>query len=188
VPPLAAVASLPIKNPGSAGKGVANDVAAAPVGTTPIDVASNKGSATVSYAGKQYTFANVACFRTKSRGSYATMVVFSAKPIPVNKMQSLISTKDDFSFGDLYEFSSPDHLILQLGDHLSFSFSIPGVGLGLPIENPVNEMKLDAARVQGTLKMPPKVVFRGEQFSFTATVDAIIITPNTRITGLATQL
>jgi hypothetical protein len=182
VPPLAAVASLPIKSSG-AGKTATSDVAATPVGTTPIDVASNKGSAIVSYAGKQYTFANVASFQTKSRGASATMVVFSAQPIPMNKMQSLIATKDNFSFGDLYEFSSPSHLILQLGDHLSFSFSIPGVGLGLPVDNPINEMKLETARVQGTLKMPPKEVFQGEQFSFIATAYAAIITPTTRISG-----
>jgi len=182
VPPLAAVASLPIKNSGKAT--TATGEAGTPsVGATPIDVAHNKGSATVSYAGKQYTFPNVACFRTKSRGTDATMVVFSAKPIPYNKMQSLISAKDDFSFGDLYEFSAPDRLVLQLGDHLSFSLALPGLSVGNSIENPVNEMKLDAGRLQGTLKMPPKEIFKGEQFSFTASADAAIITPSTRITG-----
>lgn len=181
VPPLASVASLPI-NSGGSGRTATSETTATPVGTMPIDVTSNKGSATVSHGKQKHTFSHVACFQTKGRGSDATMVVFSAKPIPYNKMQSLISTKDDFSFGDLYEFSSPDRLILQFGDHLSFSFSIPGVGVGHPIENPVNEMKLEAGRVQGTLKMPPMVIFR-EQFSFTATVDAAIITPKTRITG-----
>ena len=55
VPPLAAVASLPIKG-GGAGRAAASEATATPVGTTPIDVTSNKGSATVNYAGKQYTF------------------------------------------------------------------------------------------------------------------------------------
>ncbi|MEX2138609.1 MAG: hypothetical protein WD894_05070 [Pirellulales bacterium] len=182
VRPLPAVASLPIKG-GGADKPATSETTAVPVDATPIDVTKNKGSATVSYAGKQYKFTNVACFRTKSRGSDATTVVFSGKPIPYQKMQTLIATNDDFSFGDLYEFSSPDHLTLQLGEHPSFSFGIPGVGLGHPVENSVNEMKLEAARVHGTLKMPPIEIFRGEKFSFTATADAAIITPGTRITG-----
>jgi len=185
-PPLAAVASLPIKNFRGADKTGTNEATAAPVGTTgttAIDVASNKGSAIISYAGKQYTFANVACFQTKGRGSRDTMVVFSAKPIPVNKMQSLISTKDNFSFGDLYELGSPNYLIVQLGDYLSFTFALTSTYVGNSIDNSVNEMKVDAGRVRGTLKMPPKEVFRGEQFSFTVTADAAIITPTTRIAG-----
>jgi hypothetical protein len=44
-------------------------------------------------------------------------------------------------------------------------------------------MKVESDRVRGTLKMPPKEVFGNEQFSFTATVDAAIITPSTRIVG-----
>lgn len=181
VPPLAAVASLPIRG-GGAGDSTPSETTVTPAGATPIDVTSNKGSAAVSYAGKQYTFTHVACFRTKSRGQ-ATMAVFSAKPIPLHKMQSLISTRDDFSFGDLYEFSAPDRLVLQLGEHLSFAFSLPSVGISHSVDNPVNEIKVEGERVRGTLKMPPKEIFKGEQFSFTATVDAAIITPTTRIAG-----
>jgi hypothetical protein len=182
VQPLAAVASLPIRG-GGAGNAAPSETTVTPAGATPIDVTSNKGSATVSYAGKQYTFPHVACFRTKSRGSQATMAVFSAKPIPLHKMQSLISTQDDFSFGDLYEFSAPDRLVLQLGEHLSFAFSLPSVGISHSVDNPVNEIKVEADRVRGMLKMPPKEIFKGEQFSFTATVDSTIITPTTRIAG-----
>jgi hypothetical protein len=83
----------------------------------------------------------------------------------------------------LYEFSVPDHLTLQLGEYVSFSFSGPGVGISDSLENAVNEMKLESARVKGTLKMAPKEVFTGKQISFTATADAAIITPSTRITG-----
>jgi hypothetical protein len=182
-PPLAAVASLPIKNSAGAAKGATSEAAPPAADATPIVVTTNKGSASINYAGKQYTFSNVASFQTKSRSNSATMVVFSAQPIPVNKMQSLIATKDDFSFEDLYERSAPNRLILQLGDNLSFTFALSNVYVGNSIDNPVNEMKLDAGRVQGTLKMPPKEIFRGEQFSFTATADAAIITPSTRITG-----
>jgi hypothetical protein len=181
VPPLAAVASLPIQG-GGAGKVAANETTASPIGTTPIDVTSNKGSAAINYNGKPYTFSNVACFQTKSRGNQ-TMVVFSAKPVPFQKLQAMISTKNDFSYGDLYELGAPDRLILQLGDNLSFTFALSSTYVGNSVDNPVNEMKVEADRVRGTLKMPPREIFRNEQFSFTASVDAAIITPSTRIVG-----
>src|SRR5262245_18232874 len=79
VPPLAPVASLPIKS-GGGDNAATSATTANPVGTISIDSTRNKGSASVSYAGKQFTFANVACFRPKSRGSDLTMVVFSARP------------------------------------------------------------------------------------------------------------
>jgi len=112
--------------------------------------------------------------------------VFSAKPIPYHKMQSLIATKDDFSFSDLYDFGFPDHLVLQLGDnYVSYSLSLPGVGLSSSADNAVNETKVSADRVQGILKMPPKQVFSRDEISFTISVDAVIITPSTRIAGPA---
>jgi hypothetical protein len=98
-------------------------------------------------------------------------------------MQSLISAKEDFSFNDLYDFSAPDRLILELGDYLSLSFALSSTFASHSIENPVNEMKVEGDRVRGSMKMPPKEFFKGEQFSFTATVDAVIVTPHTRITG-----
>jgi len=98
------------------------------------------------------------------------------------KLQAMISTKDDFSYGDLYELGAPDRLILQLGDNLSFIFALSSTYVGNSVDNPVNEMKVEADRVRGTLKMPPKTIFRNEPFSFTATVDAAILTPSTRIT------
>jgi hypothetical protein len=181
VPPLAAVALLPIKV--GAAKDAESEATAAPVGATPIDVTNNKGSASISYAGKQYTFNNVAAFRTKRSDERGPMVVFSAKPIPFQKMQSLISAKDDFSFNDLYDFSAPDRLIVELGDYLSCSFALSSTFVSHSVDNPVNEMKVEWERVRGTMKMPPKEIFKGEQFSFTATVDAVIVTPRTRITG-----
>jgi hypothetical protein len=184
VRPLAAVASLPFKA-GGAETAPTGGAAMTPSSATPIEVTSNKGSATVNYNGKQYVFKNIASFRTKSRGEKTTMVVFSAKPIAYNKMQTLIATKDDFSFGDLYEGSMPDNLVVQLGDYPSFTFASPGLGIGHSIDDPVTEMKAEAGRVQGTVKMAPKEIFKGEPFSFTATVNASIITPTTRIGGPA---
>jgi len=185
VPPLAVVASLSIKNPGSADTPKAGGPAAAPVAKTRINVVSNKGVATATYRDKKYTFSHVACFQTKGRGDFATMVVFSAKAIPVNKLQSLVSKKDDPSFHELYDFSSPEHLILQLGKYRSFNFSVSGVGIGgHTLKNAVGEMKIDAGRIRGKLKMASEKVL-SRKLSFTATIDAAVITPNTRITGPA---
>jgi hypothetical protein len=180
-PPLAAVVSLPIKGGGSGNKNgtVETEV---PADATPVDITGNKGSASVNYVGKQYTFANVAALVTKSSGGVPT-VVFSAKPIPYNKMQSQIATKNSFSFLDLYELSAPDHLILQLGEHPSFSLGLPGISVGNPIEKSGNEMKVEGDRVRGTLKTAPVEIFRGEKLSFNATVDAALLTPSTRISG-----
>ncbi len=183
VAPLPAVASLPIGKSGGAEEDMADETAAAPAAKTAIDVTGNKGSATVSHGSAKYTFGNVVCFQTKDRGSYATMVVFSTKPVPLNKMQSLVSTEDDPSFYELYEFESPDSFILQLGEYLSFNLTVPGVGIGgKSIKDGVGEIKVEAGRVRGTLKMPPMVVL-SKPLSFTATIDAAILTPSTRIVG-----
>lgn len=181
VPPLAAVASLPIKGglPGTTAAGEAATSATA----TPIDVSTNKGTATVDYNGKKYTLANIASFQTKDRGADVTMVVFSAQPVALNKMQSLIATKKSFSFGDLYPGAAPDHLILQVSAHTSFFFALRSTSIGHPVEKGIGELKAAAGRVQGTLKMPPMVVFDTESISFTATVDAVIMTPTTRLGG-----
>jgi len=188
VPPLAAVASLPIKGGGSsptASGSTASGASANPAtvaAATPIDVTANKGSAIVDYNGKKYTLANVVCYQSKGHGSTPTLI-FSAKPIPVNKLQTLVATKDDVSFGDLYEFGWPDHLVLNLGSNSSYSFGAGGVGLGRSVEDATGEIKVEAGRAQGTLKIAPQKVFDTELFSFTATANAAIITPNTRIVG-----
>jgi hypothetical protein len=183
VPALAAVASLPLKGitaePASAGGSPA-----APVGGSPVDVTSNKGSATVNYNGKQYTFKNVAAFQTRSRGAETTMLVFSARPVPLNKMQSMIVKDPGFSYGDLYEGANPDNLVVQLGKYMSFQFGIPGVGMSNSVDEPVNEMTVEGGRVRGTLKMAPTKLF-SDTFGFTATIDAGILTPTTRVAGPA---
>jgi hypothetical protein len=180
--PLAAVASLPIRNPAKPGDPDPAEPAK-PVVKTPIDVVANKGSATVVYGGKKYVFPHVASFQSKGRGDYATMVVFSAKPIPYHKLQSLAYTEDDFGFSDLYEFSSPEYFILQLGKYQSFSFSVNGVGIGgHDIEGGVDKMAIEEGRVKGTMSMPPQEIL-SRNLSFTASIDAGIITPLTRFAG-----
>ena len=185
-PALAAVASLPLKGATAepTPTGGSPGTAAAPAGGTPVDVTSNKGSATVNYNGKQYVFKNVAAFQTKSRGAENTMLVFSAKPVPLNKMQSMIVKDADFSYGDLYEGANPDNLVVQLGKYLNFQFGVPGIGMSNSIDDPVNEMVVEGGRVRGTLKMAPTKVF-SDTFGFTATIDAGILTPTTRVAGPA---
>jgi hypothetical protein len=182
VAPLPAVASLSLKLPGNPDAPATGDAPAAT--RTPIDVAKNKGSITVTFGDEKLSFPHVACFQTKDRGSYATMAAFSSKPIPLNKLQSLVASEDDVAFFDLYEQGTPNYLVLQLGKYLSFSFSSPGVGVANSIEESVNEMKIEGGRVRGTFKMLPKEIL-SRQFSFTATIDAALITPQTRISGPA---
>jgi hypothetical protein len=97
-------------------------------------------------------------------------------------MQSLVSKGGDFSFGDMYEFDMPDHMILQLGDYHGFSFSVPGVGLSYGIKDAVDETKIEGGRVRGKFEMRPQEILN-RPFSFTSSIDAAIITPNTRIRG-----
>lgn len=188
VPPLAAVAALPIKgggsNPTASGASTSGTSAspATNAAATPIDVTTNKGSATVDYNGKKYTLVNVACYQAK-KGSSTPVLIFSAKPIPLNKLQTLVATKDDVSFGDLYEFGWPEHLLLWVGGNQSFSFATSNASMGKGLENATGEFKVVAGRAQGSLKMPPIKVFTDEMLSITATADVVIITPTTRIVG-----
>ena len=85
VPPLPAVTTLSIKNPGEPEP---EDLAEAPVAKTPINVAANKGQAVVTYGGKKYTFSHVACFQTKDRGDYATEVVYAKQANPLQQNAS----------------------------------------------------------------------------------------------------
>jgi len=110
LPPLPKVASAPTKTPA----GGSDDPQAdrpAQTSKTAINVAGNKGTATVLHGSKKYVFKHVASFRTKDDGSNTTNVVFSSRPIPFGRIQKTIAAKDDFSFGDLYEFYLPNFLV-----------------------------------------------------------------------------
>lgn len=188
VPPLAAVASLPIKNPGDpTGSGMtedlAEDLAEHAVARTSINVIRNTGKAIVQCGNKRYSFSHVACFQTRDRGDYATEVVFSAQPIPYNKFQAMLQREDSPSFGDLYEFDFPDYLILQLGKYVNCSFSADGVGIGgHRFEKADNKMEISDGRVAGTFKMEPEEIL-SRQFSFTASIDAAVMTPSTQLSS-----
>jgi len=74
----------------------AGDLAAeSGLASTPINVSNNQGKAVAKYGAKTYTFPHVVCFQTKDRGDYATMLVFSSKPIPYNKLQKKLVAEDD---------------------------------------------------------------------------------------------
>lgn len=183
LPALPAVASLPISNPGESAESASDDLAETPPARTPINVTNNRGSASVTYGNRKYTFKHVACFQTKDRGDYATEVVFAEQPIPLNKMQALVASKDDFSFGDLFEFNYPRNLILQVGKYQNLTFSADGTGIGgYDLENATGELKVEVGRVVGTLTMPPKEIL-SRPLSFSVTIDAAIITPNTRFSS-----
>ena len=91
--------------------------------STPVNPSANRGQVVAKHGGKSYAFSHVACFRTKDRGDYATMLVFSSKPIPYKKLQEKLATEDDPGFYELYgDFQTPEYFSLQLGKYLSFNF------------------------------------------------------------------
>lgn len=187
-PPLPAVVSLSIGKLQSIDKNAPNAPTTAP-GATPVDVTSNKGSATVVYNGKQYTFANVAAYQTKDG---PVKLVFAAKPIPLNKMQAMVFKEKSFSFHDMYEGMyeglAPERLEVQVGEFPSFTFALTNLVVGKSVDGPGAELKVADGRVQGTLKMDPKEVFDKDKIAFSLTVNAGIITPTTRIAGPADQV
>ena len=149
-----------------------------------VNVSDNRGEVTVTHGSKKYTFRHVAAFQTKYYGDEHTTVVFSDQPIPMNRMQQLIATEDDFSFGDLFEFDLPSYISISLNKYTSFSFSVPGVGIGRGIEEPETEMTIEGGRITASIKMPAEEIF-DKPFSFVATAEAGLITPDTRLSNFA---
>lgn len=183
-PPLPAVVALSIGKHQSIDKNAPNAPTTAP-NATPVDVTTNKGSATVVYNGKQYTFANVAAYQTKDG---PVKLVFSSKPIPLNKMQAMIFKEKSFTFHDMYEGVTPERLEIQLGDFPSFTFALSNLVVGKSVDGKAEDVKVADGRVQGSLKMEQKQVFDKDTISFSFTASAGIITPNTRIAGPADQV
>ncbi len=188
VAPLPPVASLPIELAGEeASQQVSSGVrkTGAPIAAeeklTPVDVTRNQGKAVVTFGGKKYVFPHVVAHRAEGYADGITFVTFSSKPIPYNKLQELVRTDETASFSQLYDFSTPDYLQLNHGSYESFSFSIPGVGIGgKQMDQRTDKTKIENGRLVGTFTMAPQEVFR-KQFSFTATMDVGIITPETKL-------
>lgn len=147
-----------------------------------IDVASNKGSATVTLGGERYVFSHVAAFRSKGdiEDADSTSIVFSKQPIPFSQMQRKLAANDHFSFIDVSGFDMPTYLVVEVGKYPSLSLSVPGTGLSRGLKNAIDGMKIEGGRIRGTLKPSAEDVF-DEEFSFTATADAAIMTPYTTL-------
>lgn len=148
-----------------------------------VDVSTNKGSATVTQGKDKYVFKHAAAFQTREGGDTKTNVVFSDRPIPLQKMQAMLATKEDFRFGDLFEFDSPGQLTVEIGGYLGFMFNAGGTGIGDSLAEGDTDMKVEDGRLRGAIKMvEPKEVF-DEPFEIAATVDVAVLTPNTRLGG-----
>jgi hypothetical protein len=184
VPPLAAVASAAPNVPGTPGApsgGAAGD-ATPDTSKVPIDVSKNTGSATVTLGEEKYVFKHVAAYQNKeSEGT--TSLVFSEQPVPLAKMQSMLATKEDFRFSDLYEFAMPSSLNVDVNGYIGFSFSSGGTGIGSGIEDPDKQIQIEGGRINGTIKMREPDEFFSRPFRLEVTIDAAILTPNTRIDG-----
>ena len=146
-----------------------------------VDVSTNTGSATVTQGADKYVFKHVAAYQTKNGGDKTTTLVFSDRPIPLQRMQQMLAMKDDFSFDDLYEGSLPGCLRIQVNEHTSFYFTAQAVVVGDSLDDPERDLKIEQGRIRGTIKMrQPKVIF-SEPFHLAATIDAAVLTPNTNI-------
>lgn len=186
VPPLAAVASVPVVKPGSEPIGGASPNVP-PTAKQAVDVSTNAGTATVIQGRDRYVFKHVAAYQNKRGGEETTTLVFSERPIPLQKMQTMLAAEDDFSFGDLYEFAMPSSIRIDVGRYTSFSFSAQAVGIGNSIDDPEGEIKVEQGRARGSIKMrEPKQIF-DEPFHVSVTIDAAVLTPNTRLGGAAAQ-
>lgn len=150
----------------------------------PVDVSNNQGSASITLGKETYSFQHVAAFRSKSSIENLvdeTSIVFSKHPIPFAKLQQHLATEDHIFFADLGS-EIPNYLIVDVGDYPSFSCSLPGTGISQGIKQLIDETRIEQGRVRGTLKLPAIDVFDRE-LSFTVSVDAAIMTPDTRVKG-----
>ncbi|MEM9354495.1 MAG: hypothetical protein AAGA92_15930, partial [Planctomycetota bacterium] len=154
--------------------------AAAVAARRPADVTRNSGSATFQYGDRPYTFRHAAAFKNKGSADYATHMVFSNKPIPAGRLQEKLYTEEDFAFHQLYEWDGPETLIVTVGDYHSFGFSVSGVGIGRGVAEHVSTIEEKNGRIAGTFEMKPEEVL-SRQCSFTAKINAVILTPETHI-------
>jgi len=182
VPPLPAVGAVASKHsndPSERDTGSDPD-SAKPPAITAVDISRNKGEAVITFGNKKYIFKHVAAYQTQQYGSDHTRLTYSTKPIPLKKLQTMISTDEDFSFGDMFEFDLPDYFSISLDQYVGFSFSADGMGIGRGIEDFEKDMTIENGRIQATIKMMPEEIF-DKPFSFVATADAGLMTPHTRV-------
>jgi hypothetical protein len=185
VPPLAAVAATTptAGNTNSKSKGdkKAGDKKAVTPAMPAVDVSKNTGSATVTHGSEKFVLKYVAAYQSKSDGESRTTLLFCERPLPLERMQQMLATKDNVSVLDLYDGAPPNCLRVNVNGFTSFFFTMRSGGIGDSIENSDHDIKLEQGRVRGKLKMSePKKVF-DDPFQLEATIDAAVMTPTTRI-------
>ncbi len=184
IPPLAEVASSTPKKKASGEPdepGQPDAPTADFAETVVVDVSKNTGVATVTLGTKKYAFKHVVAYRTKSDSEDTTQLFFCDRAIPLQKLQATLAKEDSVSISDLFTSGFPQYLNIQLNEYLSFSFNADGAGIGNSFEDPINDLKVENGRVQGTIKTREPMEFFDEKFSVSATIDAVIITSSTRV-------
>jgi hypothetical protein len=77
--------------------------------------------------------------------------------------------------------------MINVGQYPSFTFNEGGVGIGNSIETPENKLKQEKGRVRGTIRMlKPQEAF-DEKYLLEATIDAVILTPETKLGGASSK-
>ncbi len=148
---------------------------------TPIDVGSNKGSATVTLNGERHVFEHVAAYRAKSdiEEGDSTSIVFSQRPISFGQIQSRLATDKNFKYMDVSTFELPVYLVVTIGEYSSLQLSVPGTGFFRSMQDSIEGIEVNGGRVKGTLKLPASVEL--DELTISATADAVIMTPSTTL-------
>lgn len=154
--------------------------------TTTVVVDDNTGSATVTLGGQRWTFNHTAAYQSEYYDEPRTILIFTDQPIPFAKLQQLVAQDDHFFFGDLFGFDIPQYLqIEKTENYLSFSFTADGVGIGSSVDSYTYEIETADGRTQGTVKTTAPEEFFDKDFTFSATIDAGLMTPHTRVGSAA---
>lgn len=178
LPPVV-VAATP-KSPD--GEPLADDGGEAGAGAkTNVDVSKNTGSATMVMGNETHVFKYVAAFRTKEDGEDRTRLVFTERPIPMQKLQTMLAKQDDVSFFDLFENDFPGQLTIEYGEYVGMNFNSGGVSLGTSLEKSDCALTIENGRVTGTVTMAEPKEFFDDKYQVNATIDAAILTPTTQL-------
>ena len=151
------------------------------VSRRPIDVSRNQGTATVNIRGERHTFSHVSAFRSQSDidDGNSTTIFFTKKPLPYRQVQHKLLNDENFSFIDITSLDLSVYLMLEIGDSSAIGVSVPGVGLFKGLSDPLEGMQIENGRIVGSLNWTPQD--KDDDFSFTATADAVIMTPMTKL-------
>ncbi len=184
VAPLPDVATFAM--PGGRNVGIsghtAEEIKAIAAARKPVDNTHNTGKVVITHGREKYTFTHVAAYQSGHSGNddKETHLVFANKPLPFNKMQQMLIDKENFFFGDLYEFDMPSYITMHITSTPSFSFSVPGVSIGDSMDDPQVDAQYEEGRIKAKIKMLGKNIF-DEPFSFEAQIDAALISRDTRL-------